>query len=171
MFGYEFEIIYKKWKLNFVSDALSGKNEEVEALLCAISIIQPDWITEARDEWKKDEDVWKLIQKLQQDPSTYDTFSWKNDSLQYKDRLYIFNNSQLKQKILLELHTSPLGGHLGFLKTYHRVKKDFFWDGLKSDIQKFVAECLVCQQNKVETIKTPGLLQPLFIPCQRWEDI
>ena len=56
----------------------------------------------------------------------------------------------------MEFHTSPLGGHSGFLKTYHRVKKESFWDGLKSDIQKFVAECLVCQQNKVETIKTPG---------------
>ena len=61
MLGYEFEIIYKKWKLNFVSDALSGKNEEVEALLCAISITQPDWITKARDEWKKDEEVWTVI--------------------------------------------------------------------------------------------------------------
>ena len=62
-------------------------------------------------------------------------------------------------------------GHSGFLKTYHKVKKDFFWDGLKSDIQKFVAECLVFQQNKVETIKTPGLLQPLSIPNQCWEEV
>ena len=63
------------------------------------------------------------------------------------------------------------GGHSGFLKTYHRLKREFFWDGLKSDIQKFVVECLVCQQNKVETIKTPGLLQPLSIPSQRWEEV
>ena len=41
MLGYEFEIIYKKWKLNVVADALSRKNEEVETLLYAISIIQP----------------------------------------------------------------------------------------------------------------------------------
>ena len=34
-----------------------------------------------------------------------------------------------------------------------------------------MAECLVFQQNKVETIKTPGLVQPLSIPSQRWEDI
>ena len=47
----------------------------MEALLCVISIIQPDWITEARDEWKKDEEMWTLIQKLQQDPSTSNTFS------------------------------------------------------------------------------------------------
>ena len=35
----------------------------------------------------------------------------------------------------------------------------------------FVAECVVCQQNKVETIKTPGLLQPLAIPSQCWEEV
>ena len=41
------------------------KDEDVGALFCAISIIQPDWINEARDEWKKDEEAWPLIQKLQ----------------------------------------------------------------------------------------------------------
>ena len=45
MLGYGFEIIHKKGKLNVVADALSRKDEEVEALLCAISIIQLDWIT------------------------------------------------------------------------------------------------------------------------------
>ena len=123
MLGYIFEIIYKKWKLNVVVDAFLRKDEEVETLLCAISIIQPDQITEASDEWNKVEEVWTPIQKLQQDPSTFDTFSWKNYSLWYKDNLYICKNSQLKQNILLELHTSPLGGHSGFLKTYHMVKK------------------------------------------------
>ena len=44
-------------------------------------------------------------------------------------------------------------------------------DGFKSDIQNFVEECLVFQQNKVEMIKTPGLLQPLSIPSQRWEEV
>jgi hypothetical protein len=169
--GYDFEMIYKKGKQNVVADALSRKDEDVEAFLCAISIIQPDWIVEARDEWKNDEKVWSLIQRLQQDSSASDTFTWKNDSLWYKDRLYLCKDSQLKKKVLLELHTSPVGGHSGFLKTYHRVKKDFFWDGLKTNVQRFVEECVFCQQNKVETIKTPGLLQPLSIPSQRWEEV
>lgn len=171
MLGYDFEIIYKKGKQNVVEDALSRKDEDVEALLCAISIIQPDWINEAREEWKNDEEVWALIQKLQQDSNTSNTFSWQNDSLWYKDRLYLCKNSQLKQNIRMELHTSSLGGHSRFLKTYHRVKKEFFWDGLKSDIQNFVVEYLVYQQNKVETIKTPDLLQPLSIPSQHWEEV
>jgi hypothetical protein len=41
MLGYDFEIIYKKGKKNVVADALSRKDEDVEAFLCAISIIQP----------------------------------------------------------------------------------------------------------------------------------
>eukprot|EP00253_Pinus_taeda_P027253 PITA_27253 len=51
MLGYDFEIIYEKGKKIVVADALSRKDEDVEALLCAISIIQPDWINGTRDEW------------------------------------------------------------------------------------------------------------------------
>ena len=42
MLGYDFEIIYKKGKQNMVADALLGKDEDVEALLCTLSITQPD---------------------------------------------------------------------------------------------------------------------------------
>ena len=76
-----------------VADALSRKDEDVEALLCTISIIQPDWINEAREEWNNDEEVWALIQKLQQDSSMSDTFNWQNDSLWYKDHLCLCKNS------------------------------------------------------------------------------
>jgi len=64
MLGYDFEIIYKKGKQNVVADALSRKVKDVEALFYVISIIQLDWINEARDEWKKDKEVCPLIQKL-----------------------------------------------------------------------------------------------------------
>ena len=49
----------------------------MEAFLCAISIIQLYWITEARDEWKKDEEMWTLIENLKQDPSTSNTLFGK----------------------------------------------------------------------------------------------
>ena len=69
MLLYDFEIIYKKGKQNMVVNALSTKDEDVEALLCALSIIHPDWIVESREEWKNDSLVWMFIQKLQKDPS------------------------------------------------------------------------------------------------------
>jgi len=68
MLAYDFEIFYKERKQNVVAHALSRKDEDLEALLCAISIIQPDSINETRYEWKKDEEVWPLIQKLQKFP-------------------------------------------------------------------------------------------------------
>ena len=83
--------------------------------------------------------------------------------------LYICKESQIKQKVLLELLTYPIGGNSGFLKAYHRVKKEFFWEGLKYG--RFIIECLVYQQNKVDTVNTPCLLQPLDIPCQCQEEV
>ena len=74
MLGYDFEIIYKKGKQNVVANALSRKDEDVESLLSSISILQPEWIIEVRDEWKNDKEVWTLIHKLQRDPSASDTF-------------------------------------------------------------------------------------------------
>jgi hypothetical protein len=71
---------------------------------------------------------------------------------------YIYVRNPNSNKRYFWNFTSLVGGNSIFLKTYHRVKREFFWDGLKNDVQRFVEECLVFQQNKVETIKTLGLL-------------
>jgi hypothetical protein len=88
-----------------------------------------------------------------------------------KVHLYLSKQSQLKSTVLSELHATPTAGHSGFTKTYDRVKRSFFWDGMKKDVHTFVAECDVCQRNKGETIKSPGTLQPLPIPPTIWRDI
>jgi hypothetical protein len=43
--------------------------------------------------------------------------------------------------VLSELHATPTTRHLGFTKTYDRVKRSFFGDGMKKDVRTFVAEC------------------------------
>jgi hypothetical protein len=85
--------------------------------------------------------------------------------------LYLSKQSNLKSTVLSELHATPTTGHSGFTKTYDRVKRSFFWDGMKQDIHNFVAECDVCQCNKGETVKSLGTLQPLPIPPAIWKDI
>jgi hypothetical protein len=90
--------------------------------MCVISIQQFDWVEQARIEWKQDQKVCKIIQQLQDDPSALDKFVWENGLLWYQDRLYLCKKSQIKHKVLLELHTSPIKGHSGFLKTYHVIK-------------------------------------------------
>ena len=80
--------------------------------------------------------------------------------------IYAINPNSIKRSFCIT-HLS-YKWHSGFLKTYHMVKKEFFWEGIKYDVQRFMVECLVFQQNKVEMVKTLGNLKPLDIPCQCW---
>ena len=50
-----------------------------------------------------------------------------------------------------------MAGHLGFLKSYQRAKREFFWQGMKADLKAFVRECDVCQRIKFETSILAGL--------------
>jgi hypothetical protein len=81
------------------------------------------------------------------------------------------NNSKFKIKVLQEAHDCPAAGHVGFFKTYYNARQSFFWKGMSTDIQKYVAECDLCQRNKTENISTPGVLHPLHVPNQKWEEI
>ena len=76
-------------------------------------------------------------------------------------------HSPLLPQVLQLVHSSPVAGHSGFLKTYQRAKREFYWHGMKSDIKK----CDVCQQIKLETSALAGLLQPLEIPTTPWTDV
>ena len=106
-----------------MANALSRKDERDKALLCALSILQENWVVEAKEEWKNDVATSNLIQQIKSDPSSLDKFCLKGDILWYKECLYLYKNSTLKHKILKELHESPIGGHSRFLKTYHWIKK------------------------------------------------
>jgi hypothetical protein len=53
LFGYDYEIIYKKDKDNVVTDALSRKYED-ERSLFSLSFIVIDWLQAVRQEWLQD---------------------------------------------------------------------------------------------------------------------
>lgn len=74
-------------------------------------------------------------------------------------------------KLLEEFHFSPIGGHSGYIYTYKRLSENIYWEGMKRDVQDFVARCDICQKNKSQTLSPAGLLQPLPIPHHVWEDI
>ena len=54
--------------------------------------------------------------------------------------------------------------HPGGDKMYKDIKRTFFWNGMKKDVEDFVSKCMVCQQVKAEQIKPGGLLHPLEVP-------
>lgn len=98
-------------------------------------------------------------------------YMWWNGLVCYKNRVVIPPNLHLVIQLLQEFHDSPLGGHSGVLRTYKRLAQQFYWPSMHKVINDYVASCDVCQRNKVKTLSPPGLLQPLPIPCQVWDDI
>lgn len=61
------------------------------------------------------------------------------------------------EEVISVLHDSVVGGHYGSKATYHRVRRVFWWNGLKSDVISFVKQCGVCQQAKHERVHSSGL--------------
>lgn len=65
-----------------------------------------------------------------------------------------------REAIIYEMHCSPIGGHKGVSKTYKRIKRDYYWENLKKDIQCRIQQCADCQVKKLVRIKTE---QPMVI--------
>lgn len=78
---------------------------------------------------------------------------------------------ELKQAILDEAYKSRLSFHLGSTKMYQYLKKNFWWNGMKKDVARYVAKCLTCCKMKVEHQQAPREIQPLEIPEWKWNNI
>ena len=73
--------------------------------------------------------------------------------------------------MVAHFHGSAIGGHSGVFGTTKRLTTYFYWKGLRKMVKHWVRKCDVCQRNKSDLSAYPGLLQPLPIPEQIWQDI
>lgn len=81
------------------------------------------------------------------------------------------NDTELKEEILHEAHSSKYTVHPGSTKMYQDIHKHYWWPNMKREIAEWVSKCLTCQRIKAEHQKPSGLLQPLEIPEWKWEHI
>lgn len=72
---------------------------------------------------------------------------------------------------MMDFSQHPIGGYSGYLRTYNRMATFPYWEGMRKQIQEYVSKCAICQQNKYEAPSPAGLLQPLPILQQVWEDV
>lgn len=98
-------------------------------------------------------------------------FTVAGDRLLYKVRMVLAKTSAFIPLLLREYHDSPTGGHSGEVKTYLRLVSEWFWQGMRKEVAKYVRGCVVCQRNKHSQQQPAGLLQPLPIPMAVWEDV
>ncbi|CAL9031829.1 unnamed protein product [Prunus brigantina] len=154
--------VYRAGCKNAGPDALSRKSE----LLAIMGLSTPifDCIPQIQQDYTSDNEAQQLISLLQADPTAKPHYSWQNNCLYYRERIFVPTSSKWRTMILEEFHSTPMGGHSGQLRTYKRILRNFRWPGLKKDVQAFVAACDTCQRQNYEALHPPGLLQPLLVP-------
>lgn len=166
LLGFDFVVEYRAGRENIVADALSRQTEDV-GNLAAISMPQLELFEDIRALVADSADLQELIRQIQQGESS-NQWSVSNGLVYFKNRVYIPPSSSIATSILAALHNQA---HEGYQKTLKRVAADFYWKGMKIDIQNFVRACNVCQRHKAEHLHPAGVLQPLNIPQQIWSDI
>lgn len=66
-----------------------------------------------------------------------------------------------RQLLLRLAHKDPIyGAHQGIKKTRRKLA-DYYWEGIYSDVERYVKSCSVCQQTKARRTKPFGLLIPI----------
>ncbi|PNX81711.1 transposon Tf2-1 polyprotein [Trifolium pratense] len=170
LLGFDFEVIYKVGVENKVADALSRKHEEAEVKTL---LSYPIWTQggQLQQEIMQDPVLKQIVEAIQSDPMSKPGFTIKGGILFYKNRLVISAKSPMIDDLLKDFHSSPSGGHSGYLRTYRRMAGTLYWQGMMKRVQEFIKACDTCQRQKYAATTPSGLLQPLPIPGLVWSEI
>ena len=128
----------------------------------------PRWLEIITEGYEQDPQTNKLLAELSIAGHNDQGFTLSDGLIKFKGKIWLGSHTAAHQAVLLALHSSGLGGHIGITATYQKIKSLFAWPHMKQDIRKYIAACNICQQAKVEHTKTPGTLQPLPIPTHAW---
>ncbi|GFV72311.1 hypothetical protein TNCV_637731 [Trichonephila clavipes] len=170
---HDFDVKYKTGKKHSDADALS-RNPVEEETETPDKFLAVTTSMNLAMEQKKDQDLAKL--KLLSNSS-------KNEEFRFIDGILCRKNfdpdgklwlpvilKHLRADILRHFHDAPTAGHLGFAKTYDRIRKRFYWPGMYRNVVRYVMHCRECQRRKSVPQRPPGRLVPIppaIAPFQR----
>lgn len=101
------------------------------------------------DELKKENELdprsVSIIKQIESKQGDFQNYSVRDGQLLYKSKYFIHHDSQIIRKILLEFHSSTLGGHSIVERTSKRITALFWWKGMSKRIKEFMDTCLICQ--------------------------
>ena len=159
--AYDFEIIHRPGKQQTHVDALSRVvmtihcdpkvNEESEAS----PILNRYYI---KQEQLKDAELKQKIQTLNEGNTlgTYfldeDKILYRKESVKEPGRHECFEQLIVPpccvNDILRAYHDAPYAGHQGPGKTWRKLKRAFYWKGMRKDIENYIHSCPSCQARK-----------------------
>ena len=166
---YDCEILYKPGKENVVADALSRIH------ISAISTVPNNIRKLILDGYKK-EPFGSLIKEVEGKKGTYIRYTVENKLLYYRTDEYqewrlCLPDIKYRETIIHENHDLAIAGHPGFVQTYNKIARSYYWPGMSKDIRKHTKECDICQRTKNTTQPPSGELNPLPISSRPWQSV
>ena len=92
-----------------------------------------------------------------------------NRVLRHKGRIVV--PATLVTDLIHHIHTQPASGHPGRKRTLDMVRRRYFWKGLSKDVAQYIRNCHGCRRANPANSAYQGLLRPLPVPDQPWQDI
>ena len=127
LLGYNYTIQYHVGHSNVVVDALSRISEEDNSGHCYVFTIPHfQFLDELRTTLQRDDTYTQLLNGINQDPVAFSDYILQDGLILYKNRIWLPSTSLFREILMQEFHATPLGGHLGIVKTLHRLQENFF---------------------------------------------
>lgn len=171
---FSYTIIHKKGKEHVVPDFISRSVKDTELKDPKIDTVQAE--NTIKDKW-----YLAMIRKVGENPIRYKLWRVKNNTLFKNVRnnrsLFPHNHEHWKivvskerrTELLQENHDSPTAGHSGAYKTYWRIHNKFYWPKMKADVNRYVRNCRMCGECKVERKSPAGLMGAKPVPVCSWK--
>lgn len=142
--AYDFTLEHRKGKFMVVPDALSR----------AIVEITHSPSNEVINEWYTN-----LGRRIAEAPSRYPQFRIQNDVIYkycshgstangFMPSWRIVVKESDKKAILKKFHDEPLSAHQGYFKTLNKIKLEYYWPNMSSEIKLYVRNCDICKSAK-----------------------
>lgn len=79
------------------------------------------------------------------------------------------DDEETRERLVKEMHSSPLGGHRAADTTVEKIKNHgFAWPNMHKQVSSFIKKCADCQQHKVYN-KTKLPMVKTDTPCEPWQ--
>lgn len=105
------------------------------------------------------------------DEETQQDLVWHEGLPFMGEKLFVGDDEGIKQQLLTEAHTAPISGHFAPDKTLRRLRALYTWKYMPRDVVQFCERCVTCAKTHKATGRSLGLLHPLPISLEPWEDI
>jgi hypothetical protein len=113
---------------------------------------------------------------LQENKKSYDEILLKKfksieNTLFFKEKLWVLEFDQLKLNIIREVHDKFALKHSKVRRTCKYLHKWYYWSQAKQSVKRYIRNCHICKRFKAARDKYSELLNCLFISDRSWTNI